>query len=70
MLMEKVESSNVAAVGYELSTETLRVEFKSGAIYDYSDVPELVHKQLVGAPSVGSFFNSTIKNSYQFERIS
>ena len=35
-----VASSNVAAVGYDPATETLEVEFLSGSIYQYYNVPE------------------------------
>lgn len=36
---ETVQSSNIASVGYDLSSSTLEIEFKSGGIYQYSGVP-------------------------------
>lgn len=62
-----VSSSNVAAVGYEDSD--LYVKFNNGSEYKYSGVPSSIYEQLLNAPSVGSFLNSNIKGSYNFERI-
>lgn len=47
MTMHAVDSTNVAAVGYDPASRTLRVEFKSGGVYDYSDVsPDLFEAML------------------------
>ena len=59
-----VDSSNVASVGYDPASETLEIEFKTGSIYQYYDVPQFMHEQLMQAPSVGVFFNTNIKNVY------
>ena len=34
-----VSSSNIASLGYDAATQTLQVEFLSGSIYQYFDVP-------------------------------
>lgn len=46
-----VESSNIAAIGYE--SGTLHVRFKDGATYQYADVTEDQHVALMAAPSKG-----------------
>jgi len=69
MERQAVSSSNVAAVGYDAETETLEVEFNSGAVYQYSGVPEEIYTGLIGAGSVGKFFNANVKNSYQFQQV-
>lgn len=66
--MEKVRSSNIYAIGHEGTT--LKVQFKDkdgkpGAIWHYSDVPEHVHKELMGAESVGGYFASKIKPNHK-----
>lgn len=38
MEMSPVISDNVLAVGYESSTHTMRVAFRSGGVYDYYGV--------------------------------
>ena len=67
--MVPVSSSNLAAVGYDPPTETLRVEFLNGSLYEYKAVPQGVYDELMAAPSHGSYFNRFIRNSYAYERI-
>ncbi len=65
-----VTSSNVASVGYDSSTMTLEVEFlDSGSIYQYFDVPETVHQEMMAASSIGGYLNSNIKNVYRYAKI-
>lgn len=58
-------SSTIRAVGYDEPTETLRVQFVSGAVYDYAAVPAAVHTALMGASSIGSHFGQNIRTLYQ-----
>lgn len=65
-----VSSSNIASVGYEQSSQTLEVEFNSGAIYEYYEVPEFVYQELISASSVGRYFAQQIKNTYNYSHSS
>lgn len=65
-----VSSSNIASVGYDQSSQTLEVEFNSGAIYEYYDVPEFIYQELISASSVGGYFAQQIKNAYNYSRSS
>lgn len=62
-------SSNVASVGYDASTLTLEVEFTSGSIYQYFDVPETVYQEFISSESVGAYLNQHIKNSYRYVQL-
>ena len=65
-----VSSSNIAAVGYDLPTNTLGIRFTNGSEYEYLNVPASVHAGLMSAQSVGRYLNSHVKNSgYQCRRI-
>lgn len=64
-----VQSSNIASIGYNQNTSTLQIEFNSGRVYEYYDVPDEIHQGLVAAGSAGSYFHSQIKNSYAFQEI-
>lgn len=65
-----VQSSNIASVGYELSTSTLEIEFKSGGIYQYSGVPQDIYEGLMNAESKGGYFHQNIKNGgYPYKKI-
>jgi hypothetical protein len=62
-------SSVIASINYFPETHKLRVEFLSGLIYDYKDVPPEVYKALKIAGSKGRFLNFHIKGKYQFDKI-
>jgi hypothetical protein len=53
-----VSSSNIASIGYDASSQVLEVQFRSGSIYQYSDVPASVHQALMMASSHGSYRSS------------
>ena len=59
-----VDSSNITSIGYDEETTILEIEFKSGSIYAYYDVPFSLYVQLMNAPSKGKFFNTHIKMQY------
>ena len=68
MKLQEVVSSNISKVGY-LPSKGLIVEYKSGLMYAYNDVPEHVWNEFKLAESKGRFMNSEIKNKYLFERL-
>lgn len=61
---QSVVSSNLAEVGYDPDLETLEVQFKSGGIYQYFNVPAFMYERLMSADSLGHFFNAEIKGHY------
>lgn len=64
MARQSVASSNLAEVGYDSDLETLEVQFKSGGIYQYFNVPAFMYERLMSADSLGRFFNAEIKGHY------
>lgn len=68
--MVSVSSSNLSAVGYEAATQTLRVAFIGGGLYEYKGVPASVHAGLMSASSHGSYFDAHIKKGpYRYRKI-
>ncbi len=65
---QSVSSSNLSSVGYDERTETLEIQFHNGSVFHYHDVPAETHGQLVNARSVGSFFSSNIRNSFEHSK--
>jgi len=59
--MIEVKSSNLAKVGYDSATNTLKVLFKDGQEYWYSNVPSELHENMMKAESIGKFFVSQVK---------
>jgi hypothetical protein len=64
-----VVSSVIEEIGYNPSSRTLEILFKSGAIYLYYFVPQDVHDALMAADSKGTYFNKQIKKNYEYHRI-
>ncbi|MBU2599502.1 KTSC domain-containing protein [bacterium] len=69
MKMIPVVSSNIEGIGYSEDTQILRVEFLSGAIYEYKNVPIMEFEQLKNASSAGSYLHRNIKNNYPYEKV-
>jgi hypothetical protein len=67
--MQPVDSSSLAAVGFDDAARELWVEFASGATYVYADVPQRVYEELLAAGSKGSYFNRAIRNAYAFRKM-
>lgn len=66
---EPVESSVLASAGYDAKLRVLELEFHSGAIYRYLDVPEDIFRSLIAAESKGQFFSASIRNKFRSERV-
>ena len=64
-----IESSNIQSAGYSPAEHRLQIEFKSGGVYDYEDVPPKVYEEFTEAPSKGRFFAQNIKGHFQCSRI-
>lgn len=69
LAMLPVNSSMAKAIGYNNESQTLQVEFHSGAVYQYSDVDSETWESLQAADSTGRFFNSEIKGNYDCDRV-
>jgi KTSC domain len=69
MHRNSVSSSNLASVGYDEPTSVLELEFNTGSIYQYFDVPIYVYQELISAGSIGSYFANNIKTSFSCSRV-
>lgn len=66
----QVSSSSLASVGYDPAAALLEIEFLSGAVYRYADVPDRVYRALMAAESKGRYFSQHIRGHYRFRRTS
>lgn len=64
MERKKVSSSNIRSVGYDPKAQCLEVELSDGRVVQYSRVPPEVHRRLMAAPSVTSYFRDQIEDEY------
>jgi hypothetical protein len=64
-----VNSSAIKSVGHDKSSQTLEVEFNSGAVHRYTGVNSVTASKLRTAKSVGGFFAANIRDAYPSERV-
>ncbi|HEY4103448.1 MAG TPA: KTSC domain-containing protein [Polyangiaceae bacterium] len=60
-----VNSSSVVSVGYDEAAFELEIEFRSGRVYRYLQVPIAAYRLLLRAPSIGEYVNTVIKPRFE-----
>lgn len=68
-----VQSSNIAAIGYDSGQRRLAVQFKgdgAGRLYHYDNVSVSDHADLVGAQSIGTHFATHIRGKFPHRQVS
>lgn len=64
-----VTSSNIRSIGYDPQSSILEVEFTSGDVYQYLDVPEHLYHELIKAASPGQFLNiNIVRYGYRYQK--
>ena len=63
-------SSNILSIGYDPDNMILEVEFTTGAVYQYYDVPQSIYDGLMAADSHGTFLSSYVKKGgYRYAQV-
>jgi hypothetical protein len=65
----QVTSTLLASVAYDKVGLLLELEFRDGAIHQYSAVPETVYQELIVAESKGVYFNRHIRDHFSHRRV-
>lgn len=63
-----VDSSVIAAVGYDEKTKVLYILYNNGKTYEYYDVPLEISTGLMAAESKGKYLNEKVLDIYRFDR--
>jgi hypothetical protein len=67
---DTVGSSMIASIGYDQSSGTVEVEYRSnGQVWQYYDVPESTYNDVRAAGSLGKAFNAMIKKHFREARV-
>lgn len=66
---QRLDSSTIAAAGYDRDTAVLEIEFTSGDVYEYFLVPNSIFEGLLRATSKGRFFGDHLRDRYRFRKI-
>ena len=69
MRRRPVTSASIKSVGYSVDTRTLELEYVSGSVYQYFDVPQPTYAGLLAAPSIGNYVNTEIKPYFEFAEV-
>ena len=70
MQREPIDSSVIASMGYAAEQRILQLEFRSGDVYRYFDVPEEEYAAIRSAESKGTYLNQAFKpRGYRYLRI-
>jgi KTSC domain len=64
-----LRSSMMVSTGYDSATRVLEIEFATGAVYHYFDVPLDVYQDLLDAPSQGQVFHNRIRGIFECHRV-
>lgn len=59
----------IRSVGYDPVGELLEIEFNTGSVYQYAEVPEEIYRELMAAESKGSYMHDYILEQYPYARI-
>lgn len=68
-LIKTDKSSRILIISYKFASKSLKITFKSGATYEYYDVPKEVVDGLSKADSLGKYFDNNIKGVYNYRRV-
>lgn len=60
-----VRSSVIASIGYSPEDRLLEIEFHTGRLYHYLEVPPQQYALLMAAESKGRYFNTSIRDEYE-----
>jgi hypothetical protein len=69
MKRQYVTSSTIVSLGYNSDSHVLEIEFPTGTVYDYYDVPTREYINLLKAESKGKYFNTYIKPLYDYKQV-
>ena len=60
----------IRSVGYDRAESMLEIEFCSGSVYQYTNVPQEIYVGLMSADSKGGYFEGHIKEAgYDYQRM-
>lgn len=64
-----VVSSHISEIGYDVQTMTLEVAYLDGGVYQFFDVPEAIHQELMASESQGKYMHANINGNYRYTKL-
>jgi hypothetical protein len=69
MERRKVNSSKIRSVGYDERARILEVEHIDGSVYQYTGVSHEVHRRMMAAPSIVSYYRDRVEEDFSRKRM-
>lgn len=69
LLTKGKKSSRILKMSYIKSKKLLTITFKSGATYEYLEVPPKVAGGFMQTNSIGKYFDAHIRDRYNYRRV-
>ncbi len=66
---KKVNSGFIRSIGFDERNRELEIEFNDGRVIQHSGVSAEVHRRLMSAPSIVSYFRDNIEEAFSAKRI-
>jgi len=68
MIITPVDSTTLAGIAYDATSQVLYLEFRDQTAYRYFGVSSGVCNELLSAKSKGAYFNRAIRGRFSFQR--
>jgi hypothetical protein len=69
IMRRPVASSSIASIGYSARKRLLDVEFRSGVVYRYEQVPKTTAAEFLDAESKGRYFMRYIRGKFPYRQL-
>jgi hypothetical protein len=63
------KSSRIVAIEYDPDTKTMKIVFKRGGVYSYSDVPEEIMDAFGRGGSLGKTFDALVRGKFNYQKL-
>lgn len=60
----------IRSAAYDDSSQVLEIEYLNGNLYRYFDVPEAIFRDLLNAPSAGTYVSTSVIGVFRFTKVS
>jgi hypothetical protein len=64
-----IESSVLTSARYSYTHHLLHLKFRTGRLYEYTDIPAETFNELLRAESSGTYFNRHVRNCFPSNEI-
>lgn len=64
-----VTSKAIASVGYDVAAQRLEIEFTTGRVYEYDEVPKTTYEWLMRVSNKGTFVTRVLSPRHRYREV-